>query len=79
MQNDHIERVELERMVDDGCPHSSFGDSHEHDLSNFLSKLGKNDHADRKNFPVKIEKKDSSPVEAQDDSNDSMNWLAFSL
>ena len=41
MQSEHIDRTDLCRMADDGCPNISTGDSQTHDLSEFWLRLGK--------------------------------------
>ncbi len=46
MQNDHIDRKDLHRMADDGCPNGLSGDSQTHDLAEFWTILGNNDNSD---------------------------------
>jgi hypothetical protein len=46
MQSDQIERIELHRMVDDGCPNTPSGDTQVHDLTDFMVVLGNNDLMD---------------------------------
>ena len=46
MQNDHIDRTDLHRMADDGCPNGPSGESTTHDLSEFWARLGNNDQVD---------------------------------
>ncbi len=47
MQNDNIDRTDLYRLADDGCPHSPDRDTNTHDLSSLWAALGKDDTADR--------------------------------
>jgi hypothetical protein len=43
MQSDHIDRTDLNRMADDGCPNNPTGDTQTHDLAELWVVLGKND------------------------------------
>jgi hypothetical protein len=45
MQNDHMERLDLHRMADDGCPNTATTDSLNHDVTDFWAILGNNDQA----------------------------------
>jgi len=42
MQNDHIDRTDLQRLADDGCPNTT-GDTQTYDLAALLARLGKDD------------------------------------
>ena len=46
MQNDHIDRHDLYRMADDGCPNGPSGDSQSYDLAEFWAKLSNIDKPD---------------------------------
>ncbi|AMV26339.1 hypothetical protein VT84_18220 [Gemmata sp. SH-PL17] len=43
MQADSIDRNDLYRLADDGCPHSPTSDTSAHDLSALWIALGKDD------------------------------------
>lgn len=45
MQNDSTDRTDLNRLVDDGCPHAPSGDTTVHDLAALWAALGKDDRA----------------------------------
>jgi hypothetical protein len=45
MQNDNLDRTDLSRLADDGCPHASDRDFGAHELSDLRAALGKDDHA----------------------------------
>ena len=44
MQNDLIDRADLFRLADDGCPHAPDRDTGTHDLAELWSATGKDDH-----------------------------------
>jgi hypothetical protein len=47
MQNDHIDRTDLSRLADDGCPHAADRDTGTHDVPALWTALGKDDHPAR--------------------------------
>jgi hypothetical protein len=47
MQNDTLDRTDLSRLADDGCPHATDRDTGTHDLAGLWAALGKDDHAAR--------------------------------
>jgi hypothetical protein len=47
MQNDNLDRADLSRLADDGCPHAADRDTGTHDLTTLWLALGKDDTAAR--------------------------------
>jgi hypothetical protein len=47
MQSDFLDRTDLYRLADDGCPHVPDRDTNTHDLSDFWAALGKDDRTTR--------------------------------
>lgn len=43
MQNDHIDRVDLHRMADDGCPNVPDRDTHSFEINTRWDALGNDD------------------------------------